>query len=299
MTTPFIPADPSRPAEGFCYSSSIAIWHGVEYLLLSPVDLRPGIQLLPVIDLSGLDLYQRPDRREQHLFLFQEEGPYTLLLGADGRHIQTTDRELPIEVVPVAAGRGRAEQMRRWTDQVEGEATIAAFMRDGALPPEWEEDAAGEDGAYSLEVLLKALPARTGMSEVALARALGVSVQRLRHWAGIYGVPHEQRADVLRALARLAAPGPPAPERAASRVITDAAAEETDADGRLVGGLASPYLRLYRRGRPGGIDAEVAAASTCPDCGWRGLECRTYRRTQPRTLRVFAVCPACGRADEF
>lgn len=66
----------------------------------------------------------------------------------------------------------------------------------------------------------------------------------------------------------------------------------------------SGALSGYRPGAPpptplGGpeIDEEVCQQATCAVCGTTGLEYAPF--IAPRSYRAFAVCPACGHAEEF
>jgi hypothetical protein len=68
--------------------------------------------------------------------------------------------------------------------------------------------------------------------------------------------------------------------------------------------LESGELERYEPGHraPGllaaaDVDAEVAAAQKCGNCGHQGLDYRPF--TKPGSYRAFAVCPRCDEAEEF
>lgn len=65
-------------------------------------------------------------------------------------------------------------------------------------------------------------------------------------------------------------------------------------------------LSDYERGYPtwglriaGDIDNEVCAESKCTFCGHLGVECHPFINERIHSYRAFAVCPACGEAEEF
>ena len=45
------------------------------------------------------------------------------------------------------------------------------------------------------------------------------------------------------------------------------------------------------------IDPDVSRQARCPGCGGYGLEYRPF--SKHGSYRAFAVCPACGEAQEF
>jgi hypothetical protein len=45
------------------------------------------------------------------------------------------------------------------------------------------------------------------------------------------------------------------------------------------------------------VDREACQQATCPACGRVGLDYLPF--SKPGSYRAFAVCPACGAAEEF
>lgn len=75
---------------------------------------------------------------------------------------------------------------------------------------------------------------------------------------------------------------------------------------KLTGEFIETELGDYQRGFPtwglriaGGIDNEVCSESKCSFCGHCGVECVPFVNEHTHSYRAFAVCPACGEAEEF
>lgn len=68
---------------------------------------------------------------------------------------------------------------------------------------------------------------------------------------------------------------------------------------RLTDLLASDELDGYQPAPAayGALDGPGLAHATCERCGHEGLTYRGF--TRPGSYRAFAVCPACGGAQEF
>lgn len=55
----------------------------------------------------------------------------------------------------------------------------------------------------------------------------------------------------------------------------------------------APDARTYQ------ADALSCGRSACAGCGHVGLHYQPFTRREPASYRGFAICPSCGRADEF